>query len=74
MKRKEYRCCICHSVIETRPIRLVKQLHDMKETYGAFHNYHNYDFCRRCYSKFNNWVKKHEGGVENEINGKNTRN
>lgn len=35
------------------PIRLVKQLGDNRETYRAFHNIENYDFCKRCYNTFN---------------------
>ncbi len=61
--RKVYRCCICHAILEDyKPIRLVKQLHDNKETYGAYHNKANYDFCKRCYAIFNNWIRKHKEG------------
>lgn len=63
MSKKIYKCCICHEVLEGyKPIRLVKQLHDNKETYGAYHNKSNYDFCKRCYGIFNNWIRKHKEG------------
>lgn len=57
---KEYYCCICHKKLEQKPIRLVKQLHDNKETYGAYHNKQNYDFCKGCYAVFNKWITKHK--------------
>ena len=57
---KIYKCCICHQTLKEKPIRLVKQLHDNKECYGRYMNVHNYDFCKKCYMKFNNWIKKHE--------------
>lgn len=62
MIKKIYKCCICHKVLDYKPIRLVKQLHDNKETYGAYHNITNYDFCKSCYQRFNNWIKKHKEG------------
>lgn len=58
--QKQYKCCICHTVLEEyKPIRLVKQLHDSKETYGRYHNIKNYDFCKECYKRFSTWIKKH---------------
>lgn len=59
MQQKIYECCICHKVLTYKPIRLVKQIHDNKERYGAYHNIFNYDFCYKCYEKFDNWLKKH---------------
>lgn len=57
---KVYKCCICHEVLEDyKPIRLVKQkykTHGCKEYMKICH----YDFCKRCYAKFNNWIKKNE--------------
>ena len=36
--KKVFRCCICHKVLEDyKPIRLVKQVHDNKVPYGAYH-------------------------------------
>jgi hypothetical protein len=58
------RCCICHKELDYKPIRLVKQLHDNQNTYGAYHNKHNYDFCKGCYRKFAIWVYKHREGSE----------
>lgn len=61
MQRKVYECCICHKIMQdTRPIRLVEQHHDNKETYGSFVYVRNHDFCRQCFSKFIAWIKKHE--------------
>lgn len=57
-KEKIYKCCICHTVLtEYKPIRLTK-----KEYGGRYCQYNpvdNYDFCKKCYAKFNNWIKKH---------------
>lgn len=56
---KIYRCCICHEVLEDyKPIRLVKQKYGIGN-YKQYYNVDHYDFCKRCYSKFNNWIKKH---------------
>lgn len=58
IKRKEYNCCICNKLLDYKPIRLVKQLYDNKETYGAYHNMHNYDFCIECYEKLEKVLNK----------------
>ena len=64
-KLKRYSCCICHKeLINYKPIRLVKQVHDEKVPYGTYHNIKNYDFCKECYNKFNNWIIKHEKGQQ----------
>lgn len=60
--KKEYRCCICHKVLdEYKPIRLVKMVHDNAEVYGAYHYKDKYDLCKDCYKIFNRWIKKHRG-------------
>ena len=60
-KEKIYKCCICHQELtEYKPIRLIKQLHDNRKPYGAYHNRTNYDFCKRCYRKFDAWIIKHK--------------
>ena len=57
---KIYKCCICHAVLEEdKPIRLVKQLYGLGK-YNQYANVHNYDFCKMCYRKFNNWIRKHK--------------
>lgn len=66
MSKKIYKCCICHRKLEDMPIRLVKQLGDNRETYRAFHNIENYDFCKRCYNTFNNWILKHKEENKND--------
>lgn len=58
-KEKIYKCCICHEVLKEKPIRLVKQLYG----YGNYKQYYPvryYDFCKKCYARFNGWIKKHE--------------
>ena len=55
--KKEYYCCICHKQI-LRNKRLVYQEFDGKETYGAFHNKCNYDFCDKCFKIFKRWILK----------------
>lgn len=58
---KVFECCICHQEIQRKElIRLVKQINDKREYYSRNINVYNYDFCKRCYAKFNNWIKKHE--------------
>lgn len=60
-KIKIYKCCICHKVLKTlKPIRLVKELHDNRETYGKYHVIKNYDFCEKCYGAFDRWLDKHK--------------
>lgn len=57
---KIYKCCICHEVLEDyKPIRLVKRQYS-KKGFNQYDNVCNYDFCKRCYAKFNNWIKKNE--------------
>lgn len=61
MKRKIYTCCICHNMIMlSKPIRLVHQVNDDKDTYRRFHTINNYDFCPRCFKTFKDWIKKYE--------------
>ena len=57
---KTFTCCICHKILDKKPIRLVKQLYDNKEVYGQYIKVHNYDFCPSCYKLFDDWVKKFE--------------
>lgn len=64
--KKIYKCCICHNELDYKPIRLVKQINDNKETYSAYHNKANYDFCKECYKRFNNWLIKHKEVKEND--------
>ena len=63
-RQKVYICCICHEVLEEyKPTRLVRQEYG-RYGYRQYGPIHNYDFCKKCYKKFDNWVKKHE--TENE--------
>lgn len=72
LKRKVYYCCVCHKTFNnSHPIRLVKQLHDEKETYGAYHNERNYDFCNDCFRALMLFLKKRRDElVGGEKNGK----
>ena len=57
---KIYKCCICHSTLkEYKPIRLVKEKYG-KYGYNQYNKVCHYDFCKRCYTKFNNWINKHK--------------
>ena len=56
---KIFNCCICGDVISKNK-RLVYQLYDNKKPYGSFHNKKNYDFCNKCFTIFERWIKKHE--------------
>ena len=55
----EYTCCICHRNIENKDtIRLEKQLYGIRWQ-GGHGKVCKYDFCKKCYSKFDNWINKH---------------
>ena len=59
-KLKIYKCCICHTVLdEYKPYRLVMQIWDGPYG-GRYMNKNNYDFCKRCYRVFNQWIIKHK--------------
>ena len=56
---KVYECCICHEILEDeKPIRLTKQKYGVNG-YKQYGYVNKYDFCRKCYGKFHNWIKKH---------------
>lgn len=57
--QKIYVCCICHKILEEKPIRLTKQLYGIGR-YNQYSPVANYDFCKKCYGKFNAWIKKHD--------------
>lgn len=67
--RKEYFCCICYEKLNYKPTRLVKQEYGAGR-YNQYYNLHNYDFCKKCYKKFDNWVKKHNNKMEVSSNEK----
>lgn len=57
---KIYECCICHKETEEKSyIRIVKQLYGAGK-YNQYYPVNHYDFCKSCYEKLNNWIKKHE--------------
>ena len=61
---KVYKCCICHGVlVDTKPIRLVKQIYGAGN-YKQYTGVENFDFCIECYKKFENWIKKHKEEVK----------
>lgn len=54
-----YRCCICKKTLTTiKPIRLVKQEYGVGK-YNQYGTVDHFDFCERCYSKFENWIRRH---------------
>ena len=55
---KIYKCCICHKVLDDKPIRLVKQLYNIGR-YKQYSNVDYYDICKSCYRVFHNWIVKH---------------
>ena len=58
---KVYKCCICHKVLDYKPIRLVKQEYGIGR-YNQYSSVKHYDFCNKCYKAFNNWLLKHKEG------------
>lgn len=58
---KEYSCCICHKKLKDKPIRLTKKEYGIGR-YKQYSPVANYDFCKECYRKFNNWIVKHKEG------------
>lgn len=63
--KKIYSCCICHKVLEDKPIRLTKEEYGAGK-YNQYSPVANYDFCKECYKKFDNWIKKHKDKKELE--------
>lgn len=56
----DYKCCICHEKIKNKDtIRLCKQLYGISR-FGGHYTVDKFDFCKKCYSKFENWLKKYE--------------
>lgn len=56
----EYKCCICHKKLKRDDtIRLLKQIYGVGR-YNQFYPVDKYDFCKRCYSKFDIWLNKHK--------------
>jgi len=57
--QKIYKCCICHKVLDYKPIRLVKQKYGIGN-YKQYYPVENYDLCYNCYKIFAKWIKKHK--------------
>lgn len=57
--KKIYKCCICHKILEEKPIRLVKQLYGVNK-YKQYSPIENYDFCIGCYKIYEKWINKHK--------------
>lgn len=61
LKRKNYKCCICHQVLDKHPIRLIEQRYeDENKPYAQFKKIRQYDYCSDCFKKFRHWVIKHK--------------
>ena len=59
---KEYKCCICHKVLDYKPIRLVKQKYPTRQEGRKYQQYYPvavYDFCERCYKPFEKYIDKY---------------
>lgn len=59
LKTKVYKCCICHRVLDYKPIRLVKQLYGIGN-YNQYSYDSKYDFCNKCYKAFDNFINKYK--------------
>lgn len=57
--KKIYKCCICHNILQEKPIRLVKQLYGIGP-YNQYTNVEHYDICSKCYKAFDKWLTKHK--------------
>lgn len=58
----EYKCCICHQKLKNKDtVRLAKQLYGISR-YGGHYTIDKYDFCKKCYMKFELWLNKHKVG------------
>lgn len=56
---KIYKCIICHIELQEKPIRLAKQLYGTGR-YLQYNQVEHYDFCNKCFKKFENWINKHK--------------
>lgn len=57
---KRYFCCICHEELkEYKPIRLTKALYGVGNN-GGHYPVEHYDFCKKHYKVFENWLNKHK--------------
>ena len=57
---KRYFCCICHQELtEYKPIRLTKELYGVGRN-GGHYPVEHYDFCKKHYKVFENWLNKHK--------------
>lgn len=53
------KCCICHQILDYKPIRLVKLKYGVIYS-DQYKQIAKYDFCNKCFKKFENWIKKHK--------------
>ena len=54
----EYKCVICNKTLKEKPIRLIKYIYGAGR-FNQFSQVDKWDFCKRCYAKFENWINKH---------------
>lgn len=58
---KIYKCCICHTILDYKPHRLVHQEYG-ERPYRQYKNKKHYDFCDKCFRAFAHWIIKHKEG------------
>ena len=57
--QKVYKCCICHKILDEKPIRIVKQEYAVGR-YNQYGYVDKYDICKKCYISFDRWINKHK--------------
>lgn len=57
MTYKIYRCCVCNTILPYKPHRLVHQEYGVKR-YHQFQQVDKYDFCNKCFKKFEELIIK----------------
>lgn len=61
---KIYKCCICHKILDTKPIRLAKQVYGAGK-YNQYYTVEHFDICKKCYRPFIKWIEKYKE-IKNE--------
>ena len=57
---KKIFCCICHKeIIDYKPTRLYKFKYGAGN-YNQYSEIEHWNFCKRCYKSFENWINKYK--------------